>query len=195
MRKFNSMRMAAVMFVAVLLTTCTISGTFAKYTSSSTGSDQARVAKWDIKLNNGAWSDTVSFDLFSKTYTNVSASEKVVAPGTEGEFTFTVKNDSEVTAKYSVDLALTNANNIPLEFSVNGGAYQTPTGNKLTLATDDQLAIGSTAKTVTVAWRWVYEADGNEAAVAAADATDTTLGLAGTATVKVDATIVATQVD
>ena len=43
MKKNTMMRIASVLLVAVLLSTCAISGTFAKYTSQYTGSaDRAR---------------------------------------------------------------------------------------------------------------------------------------------------------
>lgn len=49
MKKKNyTMRIAAGVMTAALLSTCAISSTFAKYTSESTGTDSARVAKWDI---------------------------------------------------------------------------------------------------------------------------------------------------
>lgn len=102
MRKNKFMRAASGLLVAVLLTTCVISGTFAKYTTSAEGSDSARVAVWgldgtsSIKLNN----------LFSNEYTDdangktVSSTEKVIAPGTSGsaQFGFKYNNDSKTTA-------------------------------------------------------------------------------------------------
>ena len=56
MRKNKFMRAASGLLVAVLLTTCVISGTFAKYTSTSTGTDSARVARW-------GFNDTSSINL------------------------------------------------------------------------------------------------------------------------------------
>ena len=44
MKKNKMMRIASVLLVAVILTTCAISGTFAKYVTSGNGSDNARVA-------------------------------------------------------------------------------------------------------------------------------------------------------
>lgn len=45
MRKNRMMRAASALLVAVLMTTCTISGTFAKYVTSADSTDTARVAK------------------------------------------------------------------------------------------------------------------------------------------------------
>ena len=94
MRKNKFMRAASGLLVAVLLTTCVISGTFAKYTTTSTGADSARVATWgfddkaSIKLDN----------LFDKAYSNTDGNETVksvdadvIAPGTNGFATFQFK--------------------------------------------------------------------------------------------------------
>ena len=48
MKKNKMMRLASGLLVAVLLTTSMISGTFAKYVTTESGSDSTRVAKWDI---------------------------------------------------------------------------------------------------------------------------------------------------
>ena len=66
MKKNRMMRAASALLVAVLMTTCTISGTFAKYTTSATGSDAARVANWGFE------SDGVLAleDLFTDNYTD-----------------------------------------------------------------------------------------------------------------------------
>ena len=80
MRKNKMMRLASALLVAVLLTTCAISGTFAKYTTSVTSQDAARVATW------GFTSTSMDLtNLFSKTYTNVASgnAEDVIAPGTD----------------------------------------------------------------------------------------------------------------
>lgn len=49
MKKNKMMRLASCLLVAILLTTSVISGTFAKYTTSSTGTDSARVATWGFQ--------------------------------------------------------------------------------------------------------------------------------------------------
>lgn len=89
MKKNNMMRIASVLLVAVLLSTCVISGTFAKYVTSATSTDTARVAYWGFNAT------TFSIeDLFGPTYTNVSSlgeEDDVIAPGTDGSATFTFK--------------------------------------------------------------------------------------------------------
>ncbi len=50
MKKNKMLRMASALLVLTLLTTCIIGGTFAKYTTSGTATDTARVAKWGVKV-------------------------------------------------------------------------------------------------------------------------------------------------
>ena len=90
MKKNVMMRAASALLVAVLLTTCTISGTFAKYTTSTTGTDKARVAYWGFDQ-----AAATTIDMFDGTYQNVSAAtgevdgfSNVIAPGTQKSTTF-----------------------------------------------------------------------------------------------------------
>ena len=50
MKKNRMMRLASGLLVAVLMTTSMISGTFAKYVTTASASDNARVAKWGVTL-------------------------------------------------------------------------------------------------------------------------------------------------
>lgn len=118
MKKNKMMRIASVLLVAVILTTCAISGTFAKYVTTGSGSDSARVAKWGVTIG-------VEGTLFSKTYKDApvdynendtdrtitvqaltSANTNVVAPGTKNEegMTFTLKGTPEVDTKIEIVL-------------------------------------------------------------------------------------------
>lgn len=92
MKKNNMLRIASVLLVAVLLSTCAISGAFAKYTTNGEASDEARVALFGVEVTAG------DFDIFEKTYNAatdingagegnglaVEATVDVVAPGTSG---------------------------------------------------------------------------------------------------------------
>ena len=115
MRKNKMMRIASALLVAVLLTTCAISGTFAKYTTSDSSTDSARVAKWGVSIV--ASGD----DLFNNQYTDTTNGitvksvddEKVVAPGTSNsEFgatgmKFTIAGTPEVAVKFTYNFVAT----------------------------------------------------------------------------------------
>lgn len=94
MKKNKMMRIASVLLIAVLMTTCAISGTFAKYVTSDAGADSARVAKFGVVI------EADSFDIFKTQYEtdddtasftgdySVSSSDTtdLLAPGTSGTF-------------------------------------------------------------------------------------------------------------
>ncbi len=61
MEKNKSLRTASGLFILVLLTTCVIGATFAKYTTTGSASDTARVAKWGVTI-------TASGSLYSDAY-------------------------------------------------------------------------------------------------------------------------------
>ena len=193
MKKNRMMRLAAFLLVCVLLTTSVISGTYAKYTSTATASDTAKVAKWDIVLNGKSITESFTFDLFKTIVDTVDgntdaqvAAGKIIAPGTKGSFTIELQNKSEVTAEYVIDYTVTNTANIPVEFSVDGNTW----GALADVATPVTLQMGATtATTIPVQWRWVFTT-GTEG-----DAVDTALGLAGSAELKVEAKITVNQVD
>ena len=92
MKKNAMLKIAAILMVAVLLTTCAISSTFAKYTTADSDSTSARVAKWGVIIDSEFFADTDSAtnDLFFKDYAreadtgfaHVKSNDQVVAPGT-----------------------------------------------------------------------------------------------------------------
>lgn len=125
MKKNKMMRLASGLLVAVLLTTCAISGTFAKYVTEKSAADSARVAKWGITVTasaDGAFAteyDATVKDLkdsanatIIKTVKSSSDDEKLVAPGTSGTlaaFTITGQPEVAVNVTYSITaLELTN---------------------------------------------------------------------------------------
>ena len=195
MKKNKTMRIASVVMMAALLSTCAISGTFAKYTSASTGKDTARVAKWDIQLEGAQMTsenETFKFDLFEDTaYSNVAAGG-LIAPGTEGSFEINIQNASEVVAQYSIEFTAPETDgDIPIIYSTDNSTDISTWKSDITqlniAASDDtKLAIGATAEPVTIYWKWVFDG---------ADAADTALGEAGKATVTVTAKVTAEQVD
>ena len=94
--KNKFMRIAAVMLMLCLVTTCAISGTIAKYTNAASGKDQARVAYWGF---NGTDADIKIDDLFKTSYDNANVSGKadVIAPGTKNSTTFKFTYNAGIT--------------------------------------------------------------------------------------------------
>lgn len=108
--KNKTMRTAAVLGMAVLLTTSVLSGTLAKYTTTNSGSDSATVAKFGVVIN-------VSDDMglfktsYAKDDTNAksantvvsAASDRKIAPGTKGSMSFSISGTPEVATKLAAE--------------------------------------------------------------------------------------------
>lgn len=204
------MRLASVLMVAVLLSTCAIFSTFAKYASISSGNDTARVATWSIKVSGTeigvAGNTNVAFDLFKTVKDTAGADEIdvakesaddniIIAPGTSGSFGIVIKNDSEVNAKYTITLAETNESNIPLKYSVDGTNWVDSVA-ELAMGSLKDVAINmNNQDTKTVYWKWAFEGTDPGAHANQDDESDTLLGYNHTATVTITATIAVEQVD
>ncbi|MBE5762564.1 MAG: hypothetical protein E7334_11315 [Clostridiales bacterium] len=85
MKKNSTMRVAALLMTLTLVTTCFVGATFAKYVTSTSGEDKARVAYWGFDQ-----AAKTTIDMFDDSYTNVASSndDNVVAPGTSKTTTF-----------------------------------------------------------------------------------------------------------
>lgn len=208
MKKNKILRLASVMLMLCLITTCAISGTFAKYTTDGTATDTARVAKWGVKIT-----AATTQDMFTKTYqksdtdttVTVSADTDVVAPGTKGQFTeFTIEGTPEVAVNVKYEATLTlkgwtvnSADYCPIEFKVGEDTFKIgdPGISSVSdLKTEVEKAIADFSKDYAVgtdlenadapeiSWEWAYT--GNN------DASDTVLGnLAADADTENDPTI------
>ena len=145
MKKNRMMRVASALMVAVLLTTCAISGTFAKYITEKESTDTARVAKFGVDLAvtvDGAFAteydaDTTANDehgvAIAKTVVASSADQdNLVAPGTNGDLmaSATIQGTPEVAVnvKQEATLVLTNwavegTYYCPLVITVDGAKF------------------------------------------------------------------------
>lgn len=80
MKKNRMMRLASILLVLVLMTSSVVGGTFAKYTTSDSGTDTARVAKWGFEATDNS---IVLDELFVNVYNEtVNGYADVIAPGT-----------------------------------------------------------------------------------------------------------------
>lgn len=210
----------AAILVLLALILCFGGTTFAKYiTEKKMPAQNATAAKWGfvVSANTG--------DLFSDKYNagvkatdatvdvQASASAKVVAPGTSGSVTFTIKGSAEVKAKVAIsikdgytDISLqTGADTTNIYYPVKWTLVKkgTPTDTTLvnkgtlkdladklkTLNTDIEVGT-SVNDEYTLTWEWVFEDE-----TASKDKEDTLLGYAANgvttdenAVIKVEAT-------
>lgn len=219
MKKNKMMRIASVLLVAVILTTCAISGTYAKYVTSGNGSDTARVAKFGVTVTGTAntFKETYPKDDTSATLigNSVVSTEDVVAPGTSGSmaaFTITGTPEVAVNVKFAGTLELgdkwvdsASAYYCPIEVTVGDQTYK---GNDYTSADLFEAAVNAKIATYSkdyvagtdlstiggnapvITWKWAFE--GN-------DDNDTYLGdqaaAGNAATIFLDVTAIVTQID
>lgn len=135
MKKNVMMRLSALLLVAVLLTTCVISGTFAKYTTAATTTDVAKVAKWGIVVNAVA-ADNKEYHVTGNVLATeqddavfLTSDAQLLAPGAGLELGYlTINGTAEVAVEvvYTASLDLGDAwvvdgdEYCPLVFKVNG---------------------------------------------------------------------------
>ena len=200
-------KFTAFVLLLTMVVLCLVSGTFAKYTSQFGGEDTAIVAKWDVTAGEA----NEKFEIFkvSEIYDtegvtdftaggtnddNVKDGEAgadteavaIIAPGTWGTFSYSLTNDSEVNAKYSITYTA-NEMNVPLLWSKDGQTWE----DDITAlnVVDAEMNMGTLNTPVAVYWKWDFEAD------AARDVSDTTLGIDASASPIAEVSVVFTQVD
>ena len=192
--KNNLLKFTNIVLLITMIAIILVSGTFAKYTSTASGTSATVVANWSFNVNdtNIAQSETFEFNLFdtatimdSDGSAEDDVADDLIAPGTSGAFEITLENTSDVAAQYEIKLETVNANNIPIQFSFTGEENSWTTDLENLIATEI-IGIGLTDN-VTVQWKWPFGGDAS---------TDTALGTATTApTITVKANITATQLD
>lgn len=221
-RKSKLMRASGVLLVLTLITSSLVGGTFAKYVTTGTAEDSARVAKWGVDVE---WTGA----MFSSVYKNptdatttVQADEKVVAPGTKGgPLALSISGTPEVSVKVTTDVSVDLGNNwmvdtnsdesvdifyCPLVFTLNNVEIADGKDYSSVEALEDKIAeeIQKVANNRTfqagdsidanceIEWEWPFETEGN-------DAYDTYLGdqaaADNAATVSMTLTTTVTQID
>ena len=140
MKKNRMMRLASILLVATLMSTCTISGTFAKYVTSAESTDTARVAEFGVRI-------TANGETFTDKYQGIETGwtakntvdgdgEDVVAPGTAGEMLkMTLTGTPEVAVRVTYEATEFDLDDwtlydgtteyCPVVFTINGATYGT----------------------------------------------------------------------
>lgn len=157
--KNKMMKVAVCLMAAVLLTTSVVSGTYAKYVVSKSGSDGGRVAKWGVTIN------TNTKGMFAQSYANndkiagaaagtavsVSslgeATDYVLAPGTSGSTTVSLSGAPEVAVDVKFSMNVESDVQIPArtQLTEEKTLYETysPVKYTLTDSKGTELAKGS----------------------------------------------------
>lgn len=153
MKKNKFMKLASGLLVLCLMTTCVIGATLAKYTTASSSSDTARVAKWGVTVSasgtlfgkaygaNGAETDANSI---TATSTNVSAGVNVVAPGTKNETGLQLKLAGTPEVAYNVAVTTTGNKDIYLKAGTYGVMVEATGVNAATDVTELYTLTGGT---------------------------------------------------
>lgn len=125
-KKNRMMRAAVIMLALVLITSCFVGGTFAKYVTSGEAGDNARVAKWGVNITAHG-----TGDIFAKEYDAIAGQDntviaggeyKVIAPGTKKDNAalVTLSGKPEVSVKVTY-----NADNFSLSGNWKGDSNNT----------------------------------------------------------------------
>lgn len=113
-KKNWTLRAAVLMLALVLITSCFVGGTFAKYVTSGAGGDQARVAKFGVTVtatDNSMFKTTYATDDqkaeaagISASVENTTTKDNLVAPGTKADdaFIFSITGQPEVAVNVKI---------------------------------------------------------------------------------------------
>ena len=193
MKKQRFFMLGIITVLVAVLSLTFVSSTFAKYTSTVSGSDSARVAKWAWTYEGVNLGADLEFDLFNTILdtkddaaeTDVAAN--LIAPGTHGSFEFNFTNNSEVTGKYTIVFS-SGEEVAQIKYSLDETTWVEDIASLNTdaLIKDVNVAMGASS-TVTIYWQWVFEGGVNPA--------DTTLGLNGGVIQTVTANVTFEQID
>lgn len=181
------------LIAAVAITGYSVAGTYAKYISESTTTDSARIAQWHLNSLN-------DIDLFAASYSDTDANatslegDKIIAPGTSGEYTFTLSGTFET--EYTLALEVLTADSHGILFD----GYNDPVIYKLAKdgkevtngwvdfdsLVDALEGIGENGKVYspgeldeteyTISWKWAFSKSDPDAPSYQNDTDDTILG-------------------
>ena len=106
--------------------------TYAKYLTTANGELEARIARWNIKVNNTTVrnNDTLTNGLTPTFIHSDHISDDVIAPTSEGYFQLTIDaTDVDVSFTYSITIAQRAEYNLLTDFVVTG--YSTDNGTTI----------------------------------------------------------------
>ena len=142
MKNNKVLRVSLIILLLAVVTICIISGTLAKYVETVSGTDTARVAKFEYTATAGGTTLTTSpvainlfntvddVEVYDPAGHNANGGTKLVAPGTYGYFNVVATNLSEVKVGVTYNITETNAGNVPIVYFIK------PAGGNLAFYSD-----------------------------------------------------------
>ena len=113
----RKVKFGILLFLITIISFYSICGTFAKYTSSIDLTDEARVAVWDFDItrdvdlfqesyldNEGAYVQSLGGKMGMENGEEKEILDKVIAPGTSGEYTFRIKGAPETSYRVKIEV-------------------------------------------------------------------------------------------
>ncbi len=144
------------------------------------------------------WETKTDVDLFAKSYINdkneitvrSGKNDKLIAPGTTGDYAFSLKNTGNVSLEYEMSLDglfLLKARKLPIQIRLGGDNGRWIVGNdnewvfsnKWQGVVEEGTLKANQVSNYKLQWRWPYEA-GNDQVLVSNDGNDTALGIDAT---------------
>lgn len=155
-----------ILAIIAILTTSLLGITFAKYINNKTFNNKARVAKWQFNT-------PATIELFKDSYINdtdktIAKSidgKNIVAPGTSGEYSFEISNDTEVAYKLSSKINANYSENwtqhSPIKFSLDSETWH-DLNDFISVAQDEMKGTfyadnNNNTLNYTIYWQWPFE--------------------------------------
>lgn len=156
--------------------------------SGEQAKQQSEKSAFEVEDTDQVWKTETAIELFQAEYKNADGvvtvksadGREVIAPGTEGSYTFSLKNTSNLPADYKVwvEAKLTsNITDVPIQTRMSGSDGWL-LGGKSTweqadalngVATTDTIAAGNSAE-YTIYWQWPFEQGEDETDTSLANA-------------------------
>lgn len=159
---------SVILFIG-LITSLSIASSFAKYKHEETFTDKVRVAKWDIKL------ETIDIDLFKDSNESGSVKsvngDKVIAPGSKGEYNFTIVGAPETRYRLKVEAKELNEPTGKIKFKLDDVCSFTNVKElnrclqrvySPTVEYEANESISEEDEYHTISWEWVDDGKPNE---------------------------------
>lgn len=160
MKKSIFTKMGAAAMVLTLVTASLVGGTFAKYTSTVSGTGTAQVAAWNIEFSQDGTAQSANYDFRLKSADTTNVASDRIVPGDKGVVLLKVNGTgSEVAYDYTVALDKTNLGDLKdkLNFYTDD-TYVTPL-TEMTQTKNVELANVGTEQEVKLYWKLADDAD------------------------------------